>query len=53
MKKNVLTFFNEPTKKVIPASEVSKNIYDKAECFDCPEDLVKAKLAISNNKQQI
>ena len=26
MKKNVLTFFNEPTKKVIPASEVSKNI---------------------------
>ena len=29
MKKNALAFLNQPTEKVFPASEVSKNILDK------------------------
>ena len=53
MKKNALAFLNQPTEKVFPASEVSKNILDKGHCFDHLVDLVKTKLAISNSKQQI
>ena len=38
---------------MFPTSEVSKNILDKGHCFDHLVNLVKEKLAISNNKQQI
>ena len=53
MKKSASAFLNEPIGKVFPASEVSKSILDKGHCFYHLGDLVKAKLAISNNKQQI
>ena len=53
MKKIASAFLNEPTEKVFPASEVSKKISDKAHCLGCLVDLAKAKLAISNNKQNI
>ena len=53
MQKSASAFLIEPTEKVFPTSEVSKNILDKGHCFDHLVDLVKEKLAISNNKQQI
>lgn len=51
--KSVSALSNKPTETVFPASEVSKNMLDKGHCFDRLVDLVKGKLDISNNKQQI
>ena len=53
IKKSASAFLNKPTEKVFPASEFSKKILDKGHCFDHFVDLVKAKLAILNNKQRI
>ena len=51
--RSVSALLNKPTETVFPASEVSKNTLDKGHCFDRLVDLVKGKLDISNNKQQI